>query len=316
MPVSKEEAGGADMAEAGIQLYTLRDIDEPLSSILTRVAAAGFAGVEFAHRVREEDPEEIKQALDRTGLVPIGAHIELSTLESEYDSLLAHYEMIGCRNLILPHISYRHFITMVDIERLRNDIEILADDLEEQGFNLSFHNTRESLLPPMDTILSSRLPWIDRTPASGWEGMASLMRRNGGPLSIDQFYRSGLGRLLDGMQDRSISIELDIKHATAAGFDPPMLMDAIGSNLEFIHIADIARTRRIPPRFESVDPGTGMVDIPASIDAGLASNARWLIYEHDHPDDPYTALERGAQVMSNVIDISHHATQLGSISHR
>ena len=40
-----------------VQLYTLRDVEGSLESLLERVAAAGFDGVEFAYRLPESDPE-------------------------------------------------------------------------------------------------------------------------------------------------------------------------------------------------------------------------------------------------------------------
>ena len=42
------EAAEVTMGDVGIQLYTLRNVDQPFTDVLERVAAVGFDGVEFA----------------------------------------------------------------------------------------------------------------------------------------------------------------------------------------------------------------------------------------------------------------------------
>lgn len=56
------------MVRPGIQLYTLRDVDLPLPEILDLVADAVFGGVEFAYRVARAGTDEVRSALDETGL--------------------------------------------------------------------------------------------------------------------------------------------------------------------------------------------------------------------------------------------------------
>lgn len=61
--------------QTGINLFTLRDVDEPLPQVLERVAQAGYDGVEFLHRLPEADIDAVVETLEQTGLTVPGAHL-------------------------------------------------------------------------------------------------------------------------------------------------------------------------------------------------------------------------------------------------
>ncbi len=62
--------------ETAIQLWTLRELREPLSDVLDRISAAGYDGVEFAGI---GDPGASRRALDEAGLGVAGVHVQRKT---------------------------------------------------------------------------------------------------------------------------------------------------------------------------------------------------------------------------------------------
>jgi len=66
--------------ETAIQLWTLRELREPLSDVLDRISAAGYDGVEFAGI---GDPGASRHALDEAGLGVAGVHVQLEDLQSD-----------------------------------------------------------------------------------------------------------------------------------------------------------------------------------------------------------------------------------------
>lgn len=291
----------AMMSNAALQLYTVRDLDEPLPAVIHRVAETGFDGVEFAHRVRQEDPDAIREALDATGVTPVAAHVELHTLEGN-EELLDRFETVGIDRVVLPHLPISHFTTLNRLDQLVARLTRLADVLESRRMELVFHNTREVFFPPLDEFSLQWLARFNGMPDIGSFYLsyvfARLSRFDEGDISD----RTGFGHLLDRTTSDILTFEVDIKNVSAAGLSPSSVFDLVGDRLSLVHIADITRTRRVPPRYAAVDPGTGIVDIPGCIRAAHESAAEWLVYEHDAPADPLSALEQAASVMEPVMD--------------
>jgi sugar phosphate isomerase/epimerase len=290
------------MTQAAIQLYTLRDFDTELSDVIHRVADAGFEGVEFAHRIRESSPVSVKEALRTRGVEPVGAHVELPLLRSEFDELLGRYEILGCSRIVLPHVSNDYFRTTEGVESLAEELDTLGSRLDDRGFELVYHNTHQNLFPTLDQFGLDSLLDVGSIPDGGWNHIADALGRvfrfDGADLG-----RTGYGRLVAETDDENVTFEVDIKNVVAAGFDPAAVLDFVGDRLSMVHVADIDRSRLFPPQYDSVDPGTGMVDIQRAVDLSLESPADWVVFEHDSPSDPEKALEQGVATLSTKMDI-------------
>lgn len=128
------------MVRSAIQLYTLRNVDQPFAEVLGRVADAGFDGVEFAYRVPEESPAEVVQTLDRTGLDVAGAHVSIDDLENEFEKTVAFYDALGCDHLVVPSLSAESFESRDAIAEAADDLAALEAALAEHGFDLHYHN--------------------------------------------------------------------------------------------------------------------------------------------------------------------------------
>jgi len=128
------------MTDTAIQLYTLRNVDRPFTEVLELVADAGFDGVEFAYRVTDEDPEDVVETLEETGLDVAGAHVGIGGLEDDFDDTVSFYDELGVENVVVPWLDAEHFETRSAIVDAADRLAALGDRLAEHGKTSHYHN--------------------------------------------------------------------------------------------------------------------------------------------------------------------------------
>jgi sugar phosphate isomerase/epimerase len=128
------------MASVGVQLYTLRNVDEPLPRVLERVADAGFDGVEFAYRVHDADRDALVETMDETGLDAAGAHVPLDRLEDDREATLDLFDALGCDALTVPGVEEEHFADAESVADLAARLDDVGAALADRGFALGYHN--------------------------------------------------------------------------------------------------------------------------------------------------------------------------------
>ena len=241
----------------GINLFTLRDVEEPLPDVLVRVADTGYDGVEFLHRLPEADIDAVVETLSRTGLAVPGAHlgpfVDLDEKARLLDETLGLYEAVGCEALAVSVGEER----LDGPDAIRGTADLLgsmADRTADRGIDLLYHNHHWEFRP---------LPSL------------------GGATPFD--------RLLETVDDR-VGVELDAGWAAAGGADPVEYVHELGGRLAILHVKDVDIDRRA-----SVEVGAGDVDLAACVDAARAEGVEWFVYEHDEPDDPARSLVRGSK---------------------
>ncbi|ELY97635.1 sugar phosphate isomerase/epimerase family protein [Natrialba aegyptia] len=247
------------MVKTAIQLYTLRELDESLPSVLRRVGETSFDGVEFAGA---DDPiPETATVLADTGLTAAGVHVDIESLEDDLDAVVSDAAALGTERLTVPYLAVEHFSTTDAVRETGTRLETLATRLEMRGFELGYHNHDHEFIA------------VERQGRSD-DG------------------RSAFERLIEGT-DESLSIELDVGWAVAAGYDPVALLEQLEGRVPLVHIKDVADGR-------PVELGEGEVDLEACVTAARDAGVEWLIYEHDEPADPVASLERGAEVLESL----------------
>ena len=92
--------------QTAIQLWTLRNLSEPLSAVLDRIAAAGYDGVEFAG---VGDPGASRRALDDAGLGVVGAHVGIDALQSETSAVVRQLDSLEVPFVVVPYLDVDHF---------------------------------------------------------------------------------------------------------------------------------------------------------------------------------------------------------------
>ena len=90
-----------------VQVYGLRDLlqdtPERFEEVMKAVKEIGYDGVELAGLYGLE-PAYIHEVLDKTGLVPISAHVPFNELLNDLDKAVADYKTIGVQYMVMPHM--------------------------------------------------------------------------------------------------------------------------------------------------------------------------------------------------------------------
>lgn len=134
------------VSTTAIQLYTLREIDEPLPSLLDRVGETAFDGVEFAHRFADADNARVADALERNGLTAVSAHVDIDRLESDPEGTVATYAEIGCDTLVVPWLDPERFADADSVEATAERLTRLAELVADAGGSLHYHNHDHELV--------------------------------------------------------------------------------------------------------------------------------------------------------------------------
>ncbi len=187
------------MVETAIQLYSLRELDRPLPEILDLVGETSFDGVEFAHRVKTSDLDDVRDALERNDLSPAAAHVGLDALEEDYPATTERYESLGVETLIVPWLDPEHFESEDAVADAASRLNDVAHDLDDDGFELQYHNHDQEFVPLGDA--------------------------------------TAMDELLAATTDR-VGFELDLGWATVGGVDPAAYVTRYANRISHVHFAD------------------------------------------------------------------------------
>lgn len=164
------------MSELGIQLYSISDIDDSLSTVLERVGETDFDGVEFAG-LGDTGIEDVATALDATGLAVAGAHVGIDALRDKQETTVESYRTLDCNDLVLPYYDEEHFESRAAVEETAAEFDALADALADHGVRFHYHNHDHELVELEDgtPALEALIEATDNTYFEvdlGWVGAA------------------------------------------------------------------------------------------------------------------------------------------------
>lgn len=191
------------MVQTAINLYSVRDLDEPVPKLLTRVADAGYDGVQFSGGVFEPTPEAVLETLANTGLGVPGAHVGIDSLEENLEDTLETYSTVGCDSVVVPWLDASHFASAAMVDETAERLSTLGERLAVHGFGLHYHNHDHEF--------------------------------------VDYGDRTGFDTLIDATADH-VGFELDVGWAATAGYDPVELLHRIGDRGSLVHMKDMDTT--------------------------------------------------------------------------
>jgi sugar phosphate isomerase/epimerase len=247
-----------------IQLFTLRDLDDPLPELLARVGEAQFEGVEFAG-LGDSDPATVRDALDDAGLEAAGAHVGMEDLEADLGGVVETYRQIDCDRIVVPYLDEAHFASETDVADAARRLTELAARLDDRDVSLGYHNHDHEFVA-----------------LDGDSGRDDDPNRHGD---------SAFDLLAD---ETDIDLELDVGWATAAGRNPVALLDHLRGRVPLVHLKDVSGTT-------PVELGEGNLETEACVRAAREAGTEWLVYEHDEPEDAEASLEHGGETLSDLL---------------
>ena len=231
-----------------IQIYSLRTLGG-LETQLDCLAAAGYRHVELIGS-QLDDAAATRAALDARGLVASSSHVGMAALREREAQVLAACKTIGFSQLFMPSVP--------PAERdsdgaywlaLGKELGALARRFADDGIALGYHNHH-------------------------WE----LQPKAGGA--------SALERLFEGAAGSPLTWQMDVAWLVRGGADPLVWMKREAGRIVSLHAKDLAPAGEKLDEDGWADVGSGTLDWPRLARAGRDAGARWLVAEHDKPNDP------------------------------
>lgn len=102
--------------------------------------------------------------------------------------------------------------------------------------------------------------------------------------------RFGLDVLLDAAD--GVGLELDLGWVGAAGHDPLPFLESRADRVDFVHLKDYDGATG-----ETVEVGSGDLDIAATVDLVRDHDVEWLIYEAEGRPDSYETLDHADEIV-------------------
>ena len=105
--LAQDETGGTSSTElpVAVQMYTLRDYGT-VEEQFRFAADSGYENVETVG-THGLSAEQMNALLAETGLSVISSHVDLTTLRTDLDSVIAFNEAVGNSTVVMPYLSRR-----------------------------------------------------------------------------------------------------------------------------------------------------------------------------------------------------------------
>ncbi len=131
-----------------VELFSVRnELSKDLFGTLKAIKEMGYEGVEFAGNF-QYTAEEVKKALDETGLVCCGWHTPWNYLQDDMiEDTIKYFKTVGNPNAVIPGLP--HEMTDSRDKWLQNAeaFNKIAKKLGAEGIKLGYHNHSEEVQP-------------------------------------------------------------------------------------------------------------------------------------------------------------------------
>ncbi|WP_435335807.1 sugar phosphate isomerase/epimerase family protein [Haloarchaeobius sp. TZWWS8] len=187
--------------KTAINLYSVRDLEEPMEALLERVADAGYDGVEFAGGFRDATPTAVAETLDRLNLEVAGVHVGIEDLESDFGAAYETYaETLGAPSAVVPWLPPEAFSDTESVASTVDRLASLTVTADAYDWPLHYHNHDHEF------------------------------RAVDGTRPIDRLLESVPG----------LGFEIDVGWVATAGADPVEYIDRYADRIELVHMKDMA----------------------------------------------------------------------------
>jgi sugar phosphate isomerase/epimerase len=260
----------------GLQLYSVRDrLPKDYEGTLKQLSAIGFREVEaagfFGH-----SPSEVRQAMDRAGLVCVGAHYALKDLLPKVDETIQFGKDLGLQYIVCAAPMLKDPARVKD-PNSRGARESMT--LEDWRWNADqFNHIGERV-----NAAGMRFAYHNHTPE---------FRSENGVLFYDE-----LLRLTDPAK---VTMELDCGWAAVAGHNPAELLTRYPKRISLLHVKDFKLNAGVTPANAppSTELGNGTIDYHRIFEAAKKADIKHAFVEQEEFDMPeMEALKIDAEYM-------------------
>jgi sugar phosphate isomerase/epimerase len=189
-----------DLPRLAVQLYTLRDSIAELTTLIPRLAADGYQGVEvFGGEFDVVDADTFAKLLADNGMVASCGHVGLDRDGLIDEQALDRLQTVGVDTAIVAFMPPDKFNDLAGVARVAEKLATAAEQIAARGMTLGYHN-------------------------HFWE----LNLIDGRPALTELFERAG----------ESVVAEVDIYWAKVGGVDPARCVAELGDRARFLHVKD------------------------------------------------------------------------------
>lgn len=246
----------------GYQLLSAyKQAAEDLYGTLRQIREMGYDGVEFIGFFGH-DPKEVRAMLDELGLIGMSTLMPFANLRDDVYKVISDCKVVGCKYISILLMDPGLIPGSAGFAGVLRDIIRIAGIVRQADMRLLYHH-------------------------HGWEF---------GEISS----QSALDFMTTAVPDDMLWPELDCYWVKHAGCDPIEYIRKYANRCDIIHLKDYVGFKEGAVKFDSADEslpfefkpvGHGWQDTPATVEAGIAAGAKWLVVEQDAPSANRTPME-------------------------
>ncbi len=184
-----------------LQVYSIReDAEKDFVKAMREVKEMGYDGVELAG-LYGHSPEEIRDVLKETGLIPISAHVPYQEFMEDIAATAHRYAVIGCSYAAIPYLMEEHRYGTEMFQEVMKNIPAISEACRKEGITLLYHNHD-----------------------------FEFKKTTEGEYVLDYMYRT--------FTPEQLQVELDICWTKVSGEDPAEYMKKYAGRLPIVHLKD------------------------------------------------------------------------------
>jgi sugar phosphate isomerase/epimerase len=236
------------------QLYTVREFTQTLPDIVQtfqKVKDIGYEAVQISG-FGPVDPKEIAKAVTDSGLTVCATHMGWDRFLNELDAVIEEHKMWGCVHTAIGGIFGEDYSSVDGVKRFLDELDPVAEKLEAEGMDFSYHNHSHELVP--------------------YDG------------------KTWLARLYDDGDPKKLKAEIDTYWITHGGGDPAAWVTKCAGREPLLHLKDMTVSTKREQRMAEI--GEGNLNWPAILDAAKKGGVEWYLVEQDdcYERDPFESL--------------------------
>lgn len=246
----------------GLQLYTLRDsLPKDPKGVLKKVAEYGYKELEtFSYKdgmIFGMPFGDFGQYVKDLGMKVVSGHYGLDQLEtSTWRKAIDDAKSIGQSYMVIAYLPDTARTSLDDYKKICDQMNKAGDVCNDSGIRFGYHNH-----------------------AFEFETMEGQK-----PYDL----------MLDRLDAKNVSMEMDIYWVVRAGADPLQYFDQHPGRFEQWHVKDMDKN----DRDRNADIGTGSIDFkPIFAKAGKAGMKHWYVEQETYPGDPMESVAASAKFM-------------------
>lgn len=195
------------MVKTGVNLHSLRQLNETIPELIERVGATPFDGVELVFARDEVDYDAVLDACDDAGVSIIGAMDRIDRYASAFDTTVEMAETIDCGMICVSYLDRAHYTSEAAARETAGLLSTVGGRFRDKGIDFAYHNHDQEF--------------------------------------VDYGEKTAFDVLTDALESQ-VSIELDVGWAQAGGEDPVALLNRLGDQVSYVHMKDIDNETGIP----------------------------------------------------------------------